>query len=115
MSLFNKHHSTKYSHDNNENCPTHLAAIILVGLTCLTATISYYPLILQSADVASLSNIRPSVRLVSIIVIVLMTMIKGMQIVDVFMEMRDAPKQWRRLALSYPIIIPLVLTLILYL
>lgn len=100
---------------NNKARPIHLAAIILVGLTCLTTAISYYPLVLQSADVSSLANIRPGVHHLSIIIIVLMTMIKGIQIVDVFMEMRDAPKRWRRLALSYPIIIPLVLALILFL
>jgi cytochrome c oxidase subunit IV len=107
--------SDNMSDNDKKFRPIHLAAILLIGLTCLTTAISYYPLVLQSADVSSLTNIRPSVRLMSIVIIVLMTMVKGIQIVDVFMEMRDAPKQWRRLALSYPMIIPLVLALILYL
>lgn len=95
--------------------PIHLAAIILIGLTCLTTAISYSPVIFKFASPLSLTDINPSLRLFSIIIIVLMTMIKGIKIVDVFMEMRDTPKQWRRFALSYPIIIPLVLALILYL
>ncbi|MCW3173898.1 cytochrome C oxidase subunit IV family protein [Shewanella subflava] len=93
----------------------HVAAIILVGLTCFTTFISYYPAALLSSNALSLESIRPSVRLIGILIIVLMTIVKGVQIVDTFMEMRHAPKHWRWLALSYPIIIPLLLTLILYL
>lgn len=93
----------------------HLAVIILIGLTCLTTAISYSTVIINFFTPLSLTDIDPKLRVFSIIVIVLMTMIKGIKIVDVFMEMRDSPKQWRRFALSYPIIIPPVLASILYL
>jgi|GEM_PF-6630979 cytochrome c oxidase subunit IV len=102
--------------DNTSTIRTiHFAAMLLIGLTCLTTAISYYPFVIQSPENISLDNIRPSIRFIGIVVITLMTMIKGIQIVDIFMEMSNTPKKWRRLALSYPIIIPMLLTIILYL
>ncbi|MBB1270537.1 cytochrome C oxidase subunit IV family protein [Shewanella sp. SR44-3] len=100
----------------------HKAAIILIGLTCLTTAMSYFPVFLPfpmstqaiAFDVMPLA-INTNIKLISVVLIVLMTMIKGIQIVDVFMEMRTAPKAFRLFALSYPIIIPLILAAILYL
>jgi len=39
-------------------------------------------------------------------------LVKGQQIVDVFMELSCAPKKWRLLLLSYVLLIPLVILII---
>lgn len=56
----------------------------------------------------------PQIESYLIIALIMMTIVKGVQIVDVFMEMRVAPVKWRRLLLSYPIVITALLSLILY-
>jgi hypothetical protein len=38
--------------------------------------------------------------------------LKGQQIVDVFMELKTAPRMWRLLLLSYVILIPLIISVI---
>lgn len=38
--------------------------------------------------------------------------LKGQQIIDIFMELKHAPRFWRILLLSYVLVIPLILTLI---
>jgi cytochrome c oxidase subunit IV len=38
--------------------------------------------------------------------------LKGQQIIDVFMELKYAPKRWRLLLLSYVVVIPFVITII---
>ena len=38
--------------------------------------------------------------------------LKGQQIIDIFMELKHAPRFWRMLLLSYVLLIPLILTLI---
>lgn len=42
----------------------------------------------------------------------LIVFLKGKQIVDVFMELETAPKNWRRLFLAYVIILPTVICVI---
>ncbi len=37
---------------------------------------------------------------------------KGLQIVDVFMELKHAPKKWRLLLLSYVLLVPFIVLLI---
>ena len=37
---------------------------------------------------------------------------KGQQIVDIFMELKYAPRFWRRLLLSYILIVPLIILVI---
>ncbi len=37
---------------------------------------------------------------------------KGQQIVDIFMELNNAPKLWRTLFLSYIVLLPLIITII---
>ena len=39
----------------------------------------------------------------------LIVFLKGQQITDIFMELREAPKMWRLLLLSYVFIIPAVI------
>jgi len=37
---------------------------------------------------------------------------KGQQIIDIFMELKHAPKRWRLLLLSYVILMPLIIAII---
>jgi cytochrome c oxidase subunit IV len=46
------------------------------------------------------------------ITIMLIVIIKGQQIIDVFMEMGNAPKGWRILMLSYAVIVPLIICIV---
>ena len=50
-----------------------------------------------------------SLYIISALIIV---MIKGQQIVDVFMELKTAPRFWRLLFLSYIVLLPLIITII---
>ncbi|KMQ76141.1 cytochrome C oxidase subunit IV family protein [Marinobacter subterrani] len=43
---------------------------------------------------------------VMILIVVLAVIIKGQSIVDVFMGLQSAPALWRRLLLSYVIVVP---------
>ena len=47
-----------------------------------------------------------------ICLVMLIVVLKGQQIIDVFMELKHAPKNWRYLFLSYIIIVPSVITII---
>ena len=76
----------------------HSSAIILVLLT-LASTI-----LIQSSIQAELLSF-----LVTVFVV-----IKGQQIVDVFMELNSAPQKWRWLLLSYVILLPLIIAGIIY-
>jgi len=42
----------------------------------------------------------------------IIVMIKGQQIVDVFMELKNAPKFWRILFLSYIVLLPFIISVI---
>ena len=44
-----------------------------------------------------------------VITISLIVIIKGQQIVDVFMELKHAPKLWRYLLLSYVVLVPSII------
>ncbi|WP_182440095.1 cytochrome C oxidase subunit IV family protein [Colwellia sp. RSH04] len=45
-------------------------------------------------------------------VALLIVSIKGQQIIDIFMELKQAPKLWRVLLLSYVVVIPFIIGLI---
>jgi len=47
-----------------------------------------------------------------IICALLIVFFKGQQIIDVFMELFDAPIKWRFLMLSYVLLIPLIISVI---
>jgi len=47
-----------------------------------------------------------------IICVLIIVLLKGQQIVDVFMELNNAPKIWRRLFLSYIVLLPLLISVI---
>jgi|GEM_PF-922784 cytochrome c oxidase subunit IV len=46
---------------------------------------------------------------VMILVVVLAVIIKGQSIVDIFMGLKTAPVVWRRLLLSYVIVVPAII------
>jgi len=47
-----------------------------------------------------------------IITVLFIVFLKGQQIVDVFMELGEAPTKWRWLLLSYVILLPLIIAII---
>jgi cytochrome c oxidase subunit IV len=76
----------------------HFSAIILIVLTLVST------LLAQS---------NSQTNLVAILV-TLSVVIKGQQIVDVFMELNRAQAKWRWLLLSYVILVPTILAIIIY-
>lgn len=80
----------------NFNINMHLSALLLIVLTVLSVFISQ-----ARVDVSVLA-----------VVATLFVVIKGQQIIDVFMELYNAPTRWRWLLLSYTILIPIILSLI---
>jgi len=64
------------------------------------------------AIMASLSSLEHNYLLMLVAVI---TMLKGMLVADVFMELRSAPKVWYRLMASYVILVPCIIFLIYFL
>ncbi|KGJ90085.1 cytochrome C oxidase subunit IV [Colwellia psychrerythraea] len=51
-------------------------------------------------------------RSVTIMGALVIVALKGQQIVDIFMELNNAPKLWRTLFLSYIVLVPLIITVI---
>lgn len=49
---------------------------------------------------------------VFILLVLLIVFLKGQQIVDIFMELKTAPRMWRLLLLSYVILIPAIVSVI---
>ena len=47
-----------------------------------------------------------------LIAVALITMVKGMMVADVFMDLRSAPKIWYRLMASYIVLVPTFIFLI---
>ena len=44
--------------------------------------------------------------------VMLIIALKGQQIIDIFMELKHAPRLWRNIMLAYVIVIPLIITII---
>lgn len=42
-------------------------------------------------------------------VVLFIVFLKGQQIIDIFMELKQAPKFWRRLLLAYVILLPFII------
>ncbi len=70
--------------------------LVLVVLTLVTM---YFPIIISE-------------RSAYIICALIIVVIKGQQIVDVFMELKSAPRFWRLLLLSYIVMLPLIIGVI---
>ena len=47
-----------------------------------------------------------------ILTVLFIVFLKGQQIIDVFMELKQAPKLWRVLLLAYVLLLPLIIGLI---
>ncbi len=77
------------------------AYLYLIGLTVISA-------FLGGMELSVTDNIK-NVFLAGILMI---STFKGLQIIDVFMELKHAPKFWRNLLLSYVILIPTIIALI---
>lgn len=77
----------------------HFAAITLIVLTIIST------LLAQSTMQTSMLAL----------LVTLSVVIKGQQIVDIFMELKKAPAKWRWFLLSYIILIPSILAIIIYL
>ena len=76
----------------------HFSAAVLILLTLISTFLAQ-------------SNIQTTVVA---ILVTLSVVIKGQQIVDIFMELNKAPAKWRWFLLSYIILIPTILALIIY-
>jgi cytochrome c oxidase subunit IV len=72
----------------------------LIILTLASVAIGYY---FQSSSVNSFIFIG---------LVMLIVALKGQQIIDVFMELKHAPRFWRNIMLAYVIVIPLIITII---
>lgn len=60
---------------------------------------------------ASLASIVVN-RTVFITIALAIVCLKGHQIVDVFMELKNAPRKWRLLLVSYIVVIPCIIALV---
>lgn len=45
-------------------------------------------------------------------IVLFIVFLKGQQIIDIFMELKHAPKFWRRLLLAYVILLPIIIGVI---
>jgi len=81
------------------NKNTKLAFVSWLVLIVLTLISVYLTLFIDS-------------RTLYVAVALIIVSIKGQQIIDIFMELKHAPKLWRMLLLSYVIVVPLVIGLI---
>ena len=77
------------------------AYIYLILLTVISV-------FLGEADI-SLTQDRQNIVIGGILII---SAFKGIQIIDVFMELKHAPKFWRKLLLSYVILVPTIIAMI---
>lgn len=79
--------------------------------TVKSATTSWLLLIVLSIIAIYLPEFIDS-KNIYIFTALIIVMIKGQQIVDVFMELKTAPKLWRILFLSYIVLLPLIISII---
>jgi len=87
----------KLSNTNKKNT---LSWLWLIALTVIS---TYVGLFLE------LFNSQKSLF---IFIVLFIVFLKGQQIIDVFMELKQAPKFWRRLLMAYVILLPIIIGLI---
>ena len=51
-------------------------------------------------------------KILFIVSVLFSVFLKGQQIIDIFMELSQAPKLWRRLLLAYVVILPSIIAII---
>lgn len=76
----------------------HISTIVLILLTFISIWLAQ-------------STIQQNVL---VLLVTLSVVIKGQLIVDTFMEFYQAPNKWRYLLLSYVVLVPLILAVIIY-
>lgn len=79
---------------------------VYLYLIVLTAASAY----IGSVDIVGLQSMQG----VALTGILFLTLIKGLLIVDVYMELKQAPALWRNLLRGYVILIPMSIGLIYY-
>jgi cytochrome c oxidase subunit IV len=84
----------------NANKKNILSWLWLIVLTVLSTYVSLF---------IDLLNVQKSLFIITVLFIVFL---KGQQIIDVFMELKHAPKFWRGLLLAYVILLPMIIGLI---
>lgn len=84
----------------NTNKKNTLSWLWLLALTVIS---TYINLFINFFDL-------PKSLFISIVLFIVF--LKGQQIIDVFMELKQAPKFWRRLLMAYVILLPLTIGLI---
>ncbi len=87
-------------HSTNSNKKNIISWLWLIALTVISVFVSQF---------IDLFNLQKSLFIIIVLSIVFL---KGQQIIDVFMELKHAPKLWRRLLLAYVILLPTIIGLI---
>lgn len=77
-----------------------LSWLYLLALTVLSAYLDEF--------FSIFTDNRPAFILCALFIVFL----KGQQIIDIFMELAQAPKLWRRLLLGYVILLPIIIAFI---
>jgi cytochrome c oxidase subunit IV len=77
-----------------------LSWLWLILLTLASVAVGYYS---QHSSVNSVLFIAMAMLIIAL---------KGQQIIDVFMELKHAPRLWRNIMLAYVVVIPLIIVLI---
>lgn len=81
-----------------------LGFFILAGLTIVSALLGH---IMPASKEAATSGL--------LWLVLLSVALKGQQITDIFMELKDAPRMWRGLLLAYVTVLPLTIGLVYWL
>lgn len=84
----------------NSNKKNTLSWLWLLALTIISVYVG---------EVLELFNVQKNLF---ILIVLFIVFLKGQQIIDVFMELKHAPKLWRRLLLAYVVLLPSVIGLI---
>ena len=84
----------------NDNIKITLSWLWLLTLTVVSNYVSSF---------FALFNTQKTLFIMTVLFIVFL---KGQQIIDVFMELKHAPKFWRKLLLAYVILLPFIITII---
>jgi len=87
----------KSTHSNKKNT---LSWLWLIALTVISTYVGFF---------VDLFNAQKSLF---IIIVLFIVFLKGQQIIDIFMELDQAPKLWRRLLLAYVTLLPIIIGLI---
>ena len=85
---------------------------ILLVLTIVSAFLGEFSL---TQEIIINFNLPHEIQTILLGVLLSIAMIKGILIIDVFMELKNAPTFWRKLFLSYVILVPTIVFFIYFL